>query len=219
MMQKTTKFSYRKQLKNNYLLVNSQPGHVEGLARLQREVFPLLSEDEILKAHHYLKHIEVFPEGQFAVLNGDEVIGSTTTVRTRYMAEPHTFLEASGNLVLSNYDPEGEWLYGLDIGVSSRYRGYGLGKALYRARQELVRHLGLKGQITVGLINGYHKMQESMSPEEYVDQLKKGTLNDPTVSYQQGIGFAIKGLIHNYCSDPTCGNCGVVLMMDATHVI
>lgn len=217
-MKKST-FSYEKRLRDNYLILNSQPQHAEGLASLQREVFPLLSDEEIFRTRHYLKHIEVFPEGQFVVLDGDRIIASTTTVQTHYMTEPHTFLKASGNLVLSNHNPEGDWLYGLDVGVQKQYRGKGLGKELYRARQELVRYLGLKGQITVGMINGYHKVKDRMTQEEYFEKLKKGSLNDPTVSYQQRMGFRIKGLIHDYCNDPTCGNCGVLLTMKADHVI
>ena len=212
-------FNYKKVLPKGYIIQNSKPEHAEGLAALQKIVFPKLSEDELFKKEHYLRHIAAFPEGQFVILDGDKVIGMSTTVRSKLLDKPHTFLEASGNLVLDNYDPEGDWLSGLDVGVNPDYRGNGLGKEIYRARQELVRFLDLKGQFTVGMINGYFKYRDTMSPQAYYEKLVKNEINDPTVSLQQRIGFKIKHLITDYCNDETCGNCGVLLTMPSSHNI
>lgn len=212
-------FLYKKQLKNGYVIKNSEPENAEGLAALQKIVFPKLAENELFTKEHYLKHMEVFPEGQFVILDRDKVIGMSTTVRSPLLTESHTFLESSGNLILDNYDPEGDWLSGLDVGVDPDYRGKGLGKEIYRARQELVNYLGLKGQFTVGMINGYHKVRDLLTTEEYFDKLVKKEINDPTVSIQERIGFKIRKLIQNYCEDETCGNCGVLLTMNADHKI
>ena len=215
----TNTFLYKKQLKNGYVIQNSEPKHAEGLETLQRIVFPKLSENEIFRESHYLKHIETFPEGQFVITDGDKVIGMSTTVRSVLLDEPHTFLEASGNLTLSNYNPNGDWLSGLDVGVNPIYRGFGLGKELYKARQELVNFLDLKGQFTVGMINGYFKMKDLLTTQEYFKKLQNKELNDPTVSLQERIGFKINSLIENYCEDETCGNCGVLLTLDAHQTI
>jgi len=213
------KFIYKKQLKNGYIIQNSQPEHAAGLNALQKIVFPKLSDDEIFTKEHYLKHIQAFPEGQFVILDGDKVIGMSTTVRSKLLSEPHTFLEASGDLILNNYDPDGDWLSGLDVGVNPAYRGYGLGREIYRARQDLVNFLGLKGQFTVGMINGYYKMRLQMTPQDYFDKLMKKEINDPTVSLQERIGFTLKKLIPDYCDDETCGNCGVLMTLDADQTI
>jgi len=215
----TNTFLYKKQLKNGYVIQNSEPKHAKGLEALQRIVFPKLSADELFKEAHYLEHIKAFPEGQFVITDGDKVIGMSTTVRSVLLDEPHTFLEASGNLILSNYNANGDWLSGLDVGVNPEYRGYGLGREIYRARQELVNFLGLKGQFTVGMINGYFDVRDQMTTQEYFDKLIKNEINDPTVSLQQRIGFEINSLIQNYCEDETCGNCGVLLTLDATKII
>jgi len=213
------KFKYKKILENGFVVMQSRPEHAKNLAALQKKVFPLLAQNELFHEHHYLQHIKIFPEGQFVILDGDKVIGMSTTSRTHYMSEPHTFLEASGNLILDNHNPKGDWLYGLDIGIDKKYRGMGLGKTLYRARQKLARHLGLKGQLTVGLINGYHNYKNHLTPDEYFEKLDNGEINDPTVSIQQMIGFKIGHLIHDYCDDPTCGNCGILLTLDVKHNI
>ena len=215
----TNTFLCKKDLKKGYIIQNSQPEHAEGLAALQKIVFPKLAENEWFSKEHYLKHIEAFPEGQFVILDGDKVIGMSTTVRSKLLTEAHTFLEASGNLILNNYDPNGDWLSGLDVGVNPEYRGNGLGREIYRARQELVNFLGLKGQFTVGMINGYYKVRGEMTPQTYFDKLVNKEINDPTVSLQERIGFTLKKLIPDYCEDETCGNCGVLMTLNADQKI
>ncbi|MEZ4607934.1 MAG: nitrilase, partial [Deinococcales bacterium] len=103
-------------------------------------------------------------------------------------------------------DPQGEWLYGADIGIRPKYRGLGLSKLLYQARHKLVRQLKLKGHVAGGMLIGYGRYKENMSIEDYVAKLKRGELFDPTVSVQMRRGFRIKGIIYDYISDPTCDN-------------
>ena len=213
------KFIYKKHLKDGLILTNSGSENVKGLSQLQKIVFPKLSEEEWFSESHYLKHIETFPEGQFVILDGDKVIGMSTTMRSHLVLESHTFLEISGNNYLTTHDPDGEWLYGLDVGVDHDYRGKGLGREIYRARQRLVKHFGLKGQITVGMINGYHKVKNDMTQREYYNKLINREITDPTITVQEKFGFKMHHLIKDYCDDPTCGNCGVLLTMDASQVI
>jgi GNAT superfamily N-acetyltransferase len=206
---------YKKVIKNGWIIQNSQPEHAGRLEDLQHKVFPTLSEEEIMTEAHYLQHIRIFPEGQFVVLDGEKVIGASTTMRYHFSTEPHTFLEISGNLWMTTHEPHGDWLYGLDVGVDPDYRGMGIAREIYRARQEVVRELGLKGQITVGMMNGYEAVSDRYSTDEYFEKLRLGEINDPTVSMQQRMGFVIISLIHNYLDDPKCGNCGVLMTLNA----
>ena len=127
----------------------------------------------------------------------------------------HTFLEVSGNLWLTTHDPEGEWLYGLDMGVDPAYRGRGLAREMYRARHALARRLGLRGQMIVGMLNGYEPYASEMSIETYFEQLRNGMLNDPTISAQVKIGFEIVDLMPGYLDDPACGNAGALMILPA----
>ena len=210
---------FQKVIQNNWVIQNSRPEHARQLEALQRKVFPKLSENEILTEKHYLKHLEIFPEGQFVMLDGERVIGMSTTMRYHFSTQPHTFLEVSGNLWLTHHEPAGEWLYGLDVGIDPDYRRQGLAREIYRARQETARRLGLKGQITVGMMNGYGTVSHLMTPEEYFEKLRDGDITDPTVTVQQRLGFVIVNLMKNYLDDPTCGNCGVLMTLDAKHEI
>jgi len=191
-------------------------GQEAALEELQATVFPTLSPAERLRAEHYRRHLEVFREGQFVLLDGDRIAGATTTMRTDTEEgfRPHRFWEMSGGGFLTRHRPEGEWLYGLDMGIHPDYRGRGLSRLLYAARQQLVLRLGLQGQLTVGMMNGYGALQEQMSPEEYYRQWVEGSRTDPTLTSQRKIGFRPVMLIPDYLHDPACGNYGVLLRLD-----
>jgi GNAT superfamily N-acetyltransferase len=203
---------------NSGLVVqNTRPEHAAQLEELQRVVFPTLAEDELILRQHYLRHLEIFPEGQFVITDQDRVIGMTTTMRSTFNLanHQHTFKETFAGGWMTNHEPDGDWLYGLDIGVHPDYRGQGLARLLYRARHEVARQLGLKGQITVGMMSGYGWVSESLSGEQYYAELIASERTDPTITPQMKIGFEPIALIPNYLSDPVCGNYGVLIKIDA----
>ncbi|HEX5230344.1 MAG TPA: GNAT family N-acetyltransferase [Bryobacteraceae bacterium] len=202
-------------------LAQSTPEFAEGLAELQRICFPTLAEAERFKVEHFRKHIELFPEGQFMVLDDDRVIGATTTLRLNFDLERihHTFAEIIQGGWLTSHNPNGEWLYGADLAVDPAYRGGGIATALYAARHELVRKLGLKGQITAGMIPGYGPLKDRMTAEEYYARVLAGELRDPTLSMQIGVGFEPHGLLENYLHDPACGDYGVLLVLSSEKTV
>ena len=125
----------------------------------------------------------------------------------------HTFSETVAGGWLTNHDPNGAWLYGIDVSVHPDYRGRGIARELYRLRSEIAKELGCKGQLTIGMLNGYINFKNEMTIEEYYEKVKSHALFDPTVSVQEKIGFEIKGLMKDYLNDPTCGNAGAVIVM------
>jgi GNAT superfamily N-acetyltransferase len=210
---------YRKAIKHGFILENTTAAYAPALQALQDLIFPTLSEEERMQAKHYLKHIEIFPEGQFLIRDGNKVIAMTTTIRYHLSLENHTFLDISQGLWMTSHEPNGDWLYGMDVGVHPDYRGLGLAREIYRARQELCRRLHLKGQITVGMPNGYANLASKMSLEDYSDALIRGDIFDPTVSVQQKMGFRLIRLIPDYLDDPQCGNGGILMTIDANEDI
>jgi len=218
---------------DNMTVQPMMPVHAGALEELQRIVFPTLSAGERLRAEQYLRHLEVFPGGQFvltttggdgqkyqeatAMADGGIVIGMTSTMRTDFDLSDyhHSFSETSGGGWLTRHQPEGEWLYGLDMGIHPDWRGRGGARLLYRARQLLVRRLGLSGQLTVGMMNGYGAVSGRLSGEEYYRQWLNGDRDDPTLTRQRNIGFEPLGLIPDYLHDPACGNYGVLMRLDA----
>ena len=190
-------------------IVNSSLDMVEQLEAIQRASFPTLSEEEIITARHYEAHIQRFPQGQFAVINETgQPIACSTDFRTKVDFDhfEHRYIDAVDHNWLGNHDPDGDWLYGADIGVLPEYRRRGIGRMLYQARQNLIRHLNLKGHVAGGMLKGFSNYKDTLSVEEYVAKVEAGELFDPTVSVQLKVGFKIHGIIQHYVDDPSCDN-------------
>ena len=201
---------------NGLVVQHMQVKHVQQLEELQKIVFPTLASDELINSRHYVKHLEIFPEGQFVITDKDKVIGMTSTMRSSFNITEyhHTFKETIAGGWMTNHNPDGDWLYGLDIGVHPDYRGLGLARVLYRARHDIARQLKLKGQITVGMMSGYGAISREMSGEAYYKELVAGKRFDPTISTQMKIGFQPVVLMPDYVNDPVCGNYGVLIKLD-----
>lgn len=196
--------------------------HAEALAELQRVVFPTLDPGERFGADHYRRHVEIFPEGQFVALTrADTPVAATTTLRLNLdlRCPQHRFPEFLGGLFLTAHDPRGEWLYGADVGVSPDWRRRGIARALYAARQFTAQRLGLRGQLTVGMLNGYGAVAGRMPAVDYYRRLLAGEIRDPTVSAQMRIGFRPGGLIPDYVQDPRCAGYGVLLTLPSATEI
>jgi GNAT superfamily N-acetyltransferase len=129
-----------------------------------------------------------------------------------FHAFEHRYIDAVAHNWLSRHDPQGEWLYGADIGVLPAYRRRGLARRLYDARRHLIRRLNLRGHVAGGLLNGFSAYKAAMSVEEYVAKILTGELVDPTVSVQLRCGFTVHGIIHNYVHDPACDGKAVFLV-------
>jgi len=207
----------RRPLPDGLTIASAQPEHATQLETLQRVVFPTLDDDQRFKAAHYRKHLELFPEGQLVGLDGDRVVAATATIRLHFDFDDrrHTFADIIQGGWLTSHHPKGDWLYGADIGVHPEYRGRGLARALYAARQELVWTLGLKGQVTAGMMSGFGAVKHHMSAEVYYEGLVAGTINDPTLSMQRRVGFEFRALLKDYLSDPVCDNYSVLIVLDA----
>ena len=210
---------YHHVLESGVVIASTRPEHAGPLAALQELCFPTLAPEQRFVAAHYLKHLELFPEGQFVALDGGRVAGGTSTCRLHFDFDHvgHTFDDIIQGGWLTAHEPDGDWLYGADISVHPDHRGRGLARGLYAARQDAVRRLGLKGQVTAGMMRGYGAVKDRMSAEEYYRGLRDGTGNDPTLSAQMKIGFELCRLLPRYVHDPTCDDYAVLIVLDASR--
>lgn len=215
----TNNIPYYRQLQRGMAVQQMQPHHAEQLGALQQLVFPTLSAGEWMRAEQYLHHLTIFPEGQFVVTADDGVIGMTSSIQAIFSTAHHTFKEISGGGWFTSHNPQGDWLYGLDMGIHPDYRGRGLARELYRARHYMAKQAGLKGQYTVGMMNGYGALAGTITAEQYFEELTKGLRTDPTISAQMKIGFEPVCLVPDYLTDPACGNYGVLLKIDIDKII
>jgi 4-aminobutyrate aminotransferase/(S)-3-amino-2-methylpropionate transaminase len=212
---------FYRRLSSGIIIMQSRPEHADELEALQRTCFPTLVDAERFKAAHYRKHIELFPSGQLVALDGDRVVGATTTLRLTFDFDhlDHTFADIIQGGWLTSHQPDGDWLYGADIGVDPDYRGRGIAMALYAARQEVVWRFDLKGQVTAGMIRGFAAVKDRMSAEQYYADVVAGRISDPTLSMQLRVGFEPRALLANYLNDPVCDNYSVLIVLGADREV
>jgi GNAT superfamily N-acetyltransferase len=200
----------------DYEVVPSEPDMADALAAIQEACFPTLSAAERMRAEHYRKHMEVFPEGQHAVLARatGRPVACSTDFRTRvdFSHYQHRYMDAVAGNWLTRHDPEGDWLYGADIGVHPDHRGRGVSTLLYDARQALVRRLRLRGHVAGVMPKGYHRFARSMAIEAYVSAVVRGEARDPSLSVLLRRGYHVYGIIPEYLEDPTCANHGIFVV-------
>ena len=221
-MRETAEIFYRKAVGDGIVIMTTQPEHAAQLEELQKIVFPTLATDSLMRKEHYLNHIRIFPEGQFVAVKDarlpdgqGRVIGMTTAIRYHLdLNDKHTFNDVLDGGFLNTHQPDGDWLYGMDLGTHPDYRGKGIASYLYNAREETVRKLELKGQYTYGMMSGYGAVKKEMRAEEYYRLLLDDRIKDPTVSRQIRNGFKPYGLVPGYVEDPVCDGYCVLLIRE-----
>ncbi|TVR42102.1 MAG: GNAT family N-acetyltransferase [Planctomycetota bacterium] len=145
-------------------------------------------------------HLDIFPEGQIGIeVDGVLVATSSSLIVERSSLPPtHSFIEACADGDLTNHNPEGDTLYGIDIAVLPRHRGKRLARRLYDARKQLARDRNLRSMIIAGRIPNYHKHAKRLSPEEYLKQVMDRKIRDPVITAQTANGFVPCHIIRGY---------------------
>jgi GNAT superfamily N-acetyltransferase len=189
------------------------------------------SADVLYRAHGYAldaerreRHVRFaadglrrFPEGQFVAIvrsrGRERVVGVALTMRTDRPPTdtPLTWREAIGHYGLPYHDPQGRWLYGVEVAVDPAFQRRGVGTALYRARFDLIARLGLSGWYAGGMLMGYHRHARELTPREYAELVIDGELHDPTVTMQLHRGLVPSGIVEDYYPEPKAGSCAVLL--------
>ncbi|HUF46477.1 MAG TPA: GNAT family N-acetyltransferase [Vicinamibacterales bacterium] len=148
-------------------------------------------------------HLRVFPEGQFVAV--DETTGRIVGMASSLIVLWDDYEMASSWRdftdvgMFTNHDPvRGHTLYGAEVMVHPDLQGSGVGSKLYEARNTLARRLGLWRIRAGARLRGYHHHAASMSPREYVDQVVRGQLRDPTLSFQLHRGFRVLAVVEGY---------------------
>jgi GNAT superfamily N-acetyltransferase len=201
-------------------IVQSTAEYAEALAELQQLVFPALTPDEWFTSAMYRSHMAIFPEGQLSALahteDGIVLAGATTTFRTNnsFEGEVPYYFEVIGHGYLTTHERDGEWLYGVDVGIHPDYRRLGVGTRLYDARRQLVRRLNLRGEVVAGLLPGYESHQHQMSVDVYVQNVIQGELVDPTLTMQLRNGFNVRRLLKGYIHDPRSNDTATLIVRE-----
>lgn len=204
-------------------IVPTLPEYAEPLAAMQSRVFPTLHAEELFTVEMYRAQIAAFPDGQLTALldspEGTVIVGATTTFRTnrRFDGDVPYYFEVIGGGMLTTHEPDGAWLYGVDVSVDPDYRRLGIGSRLYDARREVVRRLNLRGELVAGMLPGYERHRTAMTVDTYVARVVAGALSDPTLSWQLRNGFTLQRLLHGYIHDPRSDDTATLLVRPNPH--
>ncbi|MCL7747574.1 GNAT family N-acetyltransferase [Halalkalibacter alkaliphilus] len=175
----------------------------EGLLDVQKEAFPPPFPEDLWWSRDQIKaHVTTFPEGALLAELDNVVVGSATSLLITYDGKPHTWEEvADDGYIQKSHNPAGDSLYGIDLCVRPSYRGKGIAGALYEARKETVRKLGLKRFMAGCRIPNYHEYAKHLDVDSYVKAVEKGEIKDLVLTFMLKQGLRPLQVMSNYLED------------------
>ncbi|ULT59017.1 GNAT family N-acetyltransferase [Neobacillus drentensis] len=184
------------------------------LIRIQQESFPPPFPSELWwNEEQLINHVTLFPQGALCIEINGEVAGSMTGLLVDFDPKhpDHSWKEMTDNGYIRNHNSDGNTLYVVDIGVRPAYRKWGLGKWLMFSMYDVVVHLRLERLLGGGRMPGYYKYENNMSPEQYIDAVVKGEINDPVISFLLHCGRSPVKVVMNYLDDEESCNYGTLM--------
>ncbi|MBN3553337.1 bifunctional GNAT family N-acetyltransferase/carbon-nitrogen hydrolase family protein [Fictibacillus nanhaiensis] len=185
---------------------------IDEILELQQICFP--GNMEPWEREQLESHLRIFPEGQFCVTYEGKIVGSCSSLMVNFdeYDDKHTWDEITDKGYITNHDPEGFNLYGIEVMVHPEYRRMKIGARLYEARKELAEQKNLKSIILGGRIPNYHKHSKEMTPREYVREVIQHNIYDPVLTFQLMNGFTVMRLNKSYLPDDKQSNAYATLM-------
>ncbi|PIW70652.1 MAG: carbon-nitrogen hydrolase, partial [Ignavibacteriales bacterium CG12_big_fil_rev_8_21_14_0_65_30_8] len=169
----------------------------EQLIELQKLCFP-----EMLPwgKEQIRSQLKIFPKGQLCIEYKGKIIASSSSLIIDFdiYTDKHSWQEISNYGTISNHNPEGDTLYGIEIMVHPKYRGMKLARRLYDARKKLARDKNLMRIVVGGRVPEFHKYKNKLTIEEYVEEVQSKVIYDPVLTTQLANGFVLKRIIKSY---------------------
>ncbi|MBY6035188.1 GNAT family N-acetyltransferase [Fictibacillus nanhaiensis] len=174
------------------------------LIQIQKESFPPpFPSDLWWNEEQLMNHITLFPDGSLCVEIDGVLAGSITSLLVNFNpAHPlHTWEEVTDNGYIRNHEKSGNTLYVVDICVRPVFRKLDLGKLLMQSLYEVVVQLKLQRLLGGGRMPGYHRFAAELTPDEYVEEVIKGGIQDPVLSFLLRCGRTPVVLAPHYLED------------------
>lgn len=146
-------------LKTRHLRLDDYPVMYDLAARAYKGVAAPWTKDE------FSQLIKLFPEGQICIEDKGKPVAVALSLIIDFslFGDQHSYDQIVRHGTFKSHDPDGDYLYGIDVSVDPEYQGMRLGRRLYDLRQELAENLNLKGILLGGRIPAYHKHSREMN--------------------------------------------------------
>jgi predicted amidohydrolase/GNAT superfamily N-acetyltransferase len=165
--------------------------------KLQKQCFPGMKP---WKKEQFDSLINIFPDGQICIIFNNKLIASSCSLildMDEY-DETQNWREMTDRGYITNHNPTGHTLYGIEIMVDPEFRGLKLARRLYNKRKQLAQKKNLKRIVIAGRMPGYYKHAEKMSARKYAKKVIDKIIYDPVLTTQIANDFVLKRLIPNY---------------------
>ncbi len=180
---------------------NAVPADIPGIRALMVKAYPSFGDVAAYTEAQLRGQMHQFPEGQFVAAYEGQVIGYMTTFRIpeSLALSKHDWTTITGRGYASRHDPQGDWIYGMDVCVDPNFRGQRIGQRLYQARRRLCQDLRLKGVVFAGRMpNLARRLNKVGSAEKYLELVLAGKQRDPVIGFQIRNGFEPIGVLKDY---------------------
>lgn len=197
-LKKDAKKKLKKLSKHKLRLRNTQLSDYEDIREIMDQVYS--NAGGTWSREEFASQLSRFPDGQFCIENNGKLVAAVVSMIIKYsdFGDKHTYDQITSRGYLKNHNPEGDTLYGVDIFVHPKFQGLRLGRRLYDARKELCQKKNLKRIIIGGRIPGYKNFSLEMSPQQYVEFVKRKELHDPVLSFQLANDFHVRKIMTEY---------------------
>lgn len=184
--------------KARLIMRNAELADVAQIEALSRRVY---GEGEASTQDEIRGQINNFPDGQFVAEYDGDLVGycATFMIDEETALQPHSWMEITGGGFGSRHNPEGDYLYGMEVSVDPAARRLRIGQRFYKLRRELCEYMELKGIVFGGRMPNYAKrVKEFPNPQDYLNAVVEKELKDPVINFQIGQGFEPLGVLSNY---------------------
>lgn len=153
---------------------------------------------KMLKSQH-----SIFPEGMQVIEYGGILVGSATSliVNMDDYDEVHSWAEISDNGFITNHDPDGDTLYGIEVMVHPEYHGLKIGRRLYEMRRQLCEEKNCMRILIGGRLPNYFHYSEKYGVKAYIQRVIDKKIKDPVLTFQLSQGYSFQRVIKNYLPD------------------
>jgi len=180
------------------LIRNAVLSDIEGILELTAASYPNMPP---YQPGHIRGQINHYNEGTFVAVYENRIVGYAASflISEEKALKPHRWVEITGGGFNSRHEPDGDFLYGMEVCVHPDFRSLRIGRRLYEERKMLVEREQLKGIVIAGRIPEFRKrLKNFVSAEDYVKAVEAKSVRDRVLSFQLRNGFEIKGVLEGY---------------------